>query len=69
MFLESLMVETLSKSGKKLMKLIIMQINLLLCLVNEILDFKLIEENKFVKKQEIFSPQSTFEFITRMFSP
>lgn len=69
MFLESLMVEKLSKSGEKLLKLIIMQINLLLCLVNDILDFKLIEENKFIKKQEIFSPKSTFEFITNMFNP
>ena len=48
MFLESLLIEKLSKSGQKLVKLITMQINLLLCLVNDILDIKLIEENKFV---------------------
>ena len=48
MFLESLIVEHLSQSGQKLIKLITMQINLLLCLVNDILDIKLIEEDKFV---------------------
>ena len=69
MFLESLMAEKLSASGQKLIKLITMQVNLLLCLVNDILDFKLIEENKFVQKQEIFSPEATLQFITSMFSP
>ena len=69
MFLESLLVESLSQSGQKLVKLVTMQINLLLCLVNDILDIKLIEENKFVQKMEIFSPQATFEFICNVFSP
>ena len=69
MFLESLFVESLSQSGQKLVKLVTMQINLLLCLVNDILDIKLIEENKFVQKMEIFSPQATFEFICNVFSP
>ena len=59
MFLENLLAEKLTESGQKLIKLITMQINLLLCLVNDILDVKLIEENMFVKKLEIFSPQAT----------
>ena len=46
-----------------------MWINLLLCLVNDILDIKLIEEDKFIQKQEIFSPEATLQFITSMFSP
>ena len=69
MFLETLLAENMSASGRRLVKIVISQINLLLCLVNDILDFKLIEEDKFVAKQEIFSPKSTFEFITNMFSP
>ena len=43
--------------------------NLLLYLVNDILDFKTIEENKFIKKTEIFSPKKTFEFIKSLFMP
>ena len=42
---------------------------MLLCLVNDILDLKLIEENKFVSKNELFSPRETFKFITNMFAP
>ena len=37
--------------------------NLLLYLVNDILDFKMIEENNFIEKEELFSPLKTFEFI------
>ena len=47
MFLESLMCESLSESSRTIVKIITAQVNLLLCLVNDILDFKLIEENKF----------------------
>ena len=43
--------------------------HLLLYLVNDILDFKTIEENKFIKKAEIFSPRKTFEFIKSLFLP
>ena len=41
---------------------------MLLCLVNDILDLKLIEEGKFLVRQEIFSPRSTLEFLVVMFS-
>ena len=44
-------------------------INLLLSIVNDILDLKLIEENKFVPRVELFSPRDTFNFITNMFRP
>ena len=33
------------------------------------LDIKLIEENKFERKQEVFSPVNTLEFIVNMFTP
>ena len=69
MFLESLLNEHLSAAGQRLIKIIISQVNLLLCLVNDILDLKLIEEKKFVNKQEIFSPRDTLEFIVNMFAP
>ena len=50
MFIESLLTENLSASGRELVIIIISQINLLLSLVNDILDLRLMEENKFVPK-------------------
>ena len=50
MFMESLLTEKLSSSGRRLVKIMISQVNLLLSLVNDILDQKLIEEGKFVNK-------------------
>ena len=49
--------------------IIITQINLLLGLVNDILDYKLIEENNFLPKNELFSLQETFKFILEIFGP
>ena len=49
--------------------LIISQINLLLCLVNDSLDIQLIEQGLFEPKLEIFSPEDTFSFIISMFEP
>ena len=44
------------------------QVNMLLVLVNDVLDLKLIEEDKFVKKIELFSLEETFNFIVKMFA-
>jgi len=40
--------------------IIISQVNLLLCLVNDMLDIKLIEEGKFVPKNSLFKPRDAF---------
>ena len=53
----------------RMLMIIISQINLLLGSLNDLLDLKLIEENKFVPKKEIFSPSETFTFILTMFAP
>ena len=42
---------------------------MLLSSVNDMLDLKLIEQNKFLPKLEVFEPKSTFEFIEAMFKP
>ena len=55
--------------AKEMILIIISQINLLLGLVNDILDYKLIEENKFLPKIELFSLHKTFKFIQEMFAP
>ena len=41
----------------------------MISLVNDMLDLKLIEKNKFVQKIEVFSPKDTFNFIINMFAP
>ena len=42
---------------------------MLLCLVNDVLDIKQIQKDKFEAKVAEFSPQSTLEFILAMFKP
>ena len=68
MFLESLLIEQLSPAALHLVKIIISQVNLLLFLVNDILDFKMIEEKKFVSKRQVFSPCEVFNFVIDVFA-
>ena len=48
--------------------MVISQINLLLCLVNDILDLKMIEQNRFIKRIETFSPMQTIKFVIEIFA-
>ena len=59
----------LDEGALKILWLIISQINMLLCLVNDSLDMQLIEQGLFVSKVDIFSPEETFKFIINMFEP
>ena len=59
----------LSEGALKILWLIISQINMLLCLVNDSLDMQLIEQGLFVAKVDIFNPEETFQFIINMFEP
>ena len=45
------------------------QLNLLLSLVNDMLDLKMIKEGKYDPKLEIFNPSLTLDFIVSMFQP
>ena len=49
--------------------MVISLVNLLLSTVNDLLDLRLIAEDKFAKKDELFKPQETFKFILSMFAP
>jgi len=51
----------------KIVFLVISQLNLLLCLVNDVLDMKMIEQGKYEPKLEKFSPQGILKFIVNMF--
>ena len=43
------------------------QLSLLLCLVNDVLDIKLIKTNKLQAKMEKFEPKKLLDFIVEMF--
>ena len=58
-----------SEGALKILWLVISQINMLLCLVNDSLDIQLIEQGLFVAKVDIFSPEEIFKFILNMFEP
>ena len=53
----------------KILKLIISQLNLLLCLVRDVLDLKLIEQGEFQLQSSAFDPNAILEFIQTMFKP
>ena len=55
--------------AKQALVIVISQVNLLLSLVNDSLDFKLIEEGKFVAKNEKFKIRDLLDFIKAMFVP
>ena len=70
MFLESLLrLPNLDESTVQMLNLIVSQLNLLLCLVNDVLDLKLIKMDKYENKIEGFKPHDTLEFIKAMFRP
>ena len=69
MFLDQLMKLILSENARSILILIISQLNLLLCLVNDVLDIKLIDQGKYNSSSETFSPKSAIDFIVTMFHP
>ena len=69
MFLEMLMKDgSISENAKRTLKIVVSTLNMSLCLVNDLLDIKMIEQNKFQAKEEKFVPQQLFEFIVNMFA-
>ena len=68
MLLESLLSRVVDQAIQKMILVLITQINLLICLVNDILDMKMIDEDKFVTRQEAFNPTKTFKFMLSVFA-
>ena len=62
------MNDVVTEAQSKVITLVICQINLLLCLVNDILDLKMIEQNRFVERIETFRTLQTFKFIIDIFA-
>ena len=69
MFIEGLLRSTQDPSVRETLNLICSQLNLLLCLVNDVLDIKMIEMNKFERNLTVFDPSETLKFIIAMFKP
>ena len=67
MFLANLLETNLPQGTISVIQLIVSQLNLLLCLVNDVLDMKLIQEGVFKPKFERFQLQKTLDFIVAMF--
>ena len=67
MILESLLSKVIEETMRNTVLVLIGQINLLLCLVNDILDMKLIDQSAFVSSQEIFNPTDAFKFVLNIF--
>ena len=57
----------LNKDTRESLWLVVQQLNLLLFLINDVIDLKMIEANRFSAKLEQFSPQDVFCFIMSMF--
>ena len=60
MLLETLLNSVAAESTRQVILVVIAQMNLLLCLVNDILDLKMIQSNRFVTRQLEFCPTDTF---------
>ena len=54
MYLETLYSSNLGENVSRLVKILMMHTNMLLFSTNDILDFKLIEDNKFFMKKQAF---------------
>lgn len=68
-FLDTLMSLGLPPDCIFTLNLIIAQLNLLLCLVENVLDLKLIERGEFQQKNQNFDPMEVLSFICAMFRP
>ena len=68
MLLESLLAGNLDENQRQIIRIVISQINLLICLVNDILDLKMLDQNKFEPKVTEFNPNETFKFVMNIFT-
>ena len=69
MFIENMLDGVTDPEHLSALNLITSQLNLLLCLVNDVLDIKLIAQGKYHAKMIDFNPMDTLQFIQDMFTP
>ena len=67
MFIDMILAMQTNAAAIKFIQLMKVTLNLLLSLVNDIVDLKLIKENSFTVNRNIFRPEKAFEFIMEIF--
>ena len=68
MLMQSLLKTIVEESQKRLLLIITAQINMMICLLSDITDCKLIRMGQFKQRLERFDPNESFKFIKKMFS-
>ena len=61
------MRQNLSEKAKDIIILVMSQLNMLISLVNDVLDIKMISQGEYNSKLENFNPKTTLDFIVDMF--
>ena len=69
MFLQSILHMITGDTAIDLLRLVIQKLNMLLCLVNDMLDIRMIENGVLEQKLNFFSPVKLLKFIISMFMP
>ena len=67
MMMQMMLKELVNESQRQVMSIIISQINLIVCLVNDIVDLKRIEEGRFFVQRTNFNPRETLKFVMGIF--
>ena len=64
--MQSLLKRLYVDSQRRLLLMVIAQINLLICILSDIMDCRLIEKGYFKKRRENFNPVESIKFIVSM---
>ena len=67
MMMQRMFKELVNEPQRQFMSIIISQINLIVCLVNDIADLKKIEEGSFFVNLVNFNPRETLKFVIGIF--
>ena len=67
MILETVLQNLAKEALRETICVVISQVNLLLCLVTDMLDLKLLEQGKFVARKETFKIADVFHFVFKIF--
>ena len=68
MLLESLLRSVHDEAQRRIIVIVVSQINLLICLVNDILDIKMLQIGQFVSRKEVFSLNEAINFVINIFA-
>ena len=67
MILETVLQNLAKEALRETICVVISQVNLLLCLVTDMLDLKLLEQGQFVARKETFKIADVFHFVIKIF--